>query len=296
MSSGDSSMLKSFLSGGFGGMCLVVVGAPFDLVKVRMQTSANGTYSSTLDCFRKTFATDGIKGFYRGMSTPLVGITPVYATCFWGYDVGFRLAHRIWGTTPGKDVPTLGQILFAGGFSAIPTTALMTPIERIKVVLQVQGQTPGVAAKYSGPLAAAAGIIKEGGIKSLYRGTVATLMRDVPGSVAYFGAYEVVKKLLTPEGSDPSQLKPGAILFAGGMAGVANWTVAIPPDVLKSRLQSAPAGQYSGLKDVFVHMMKTEGPRALFKGLPAAMIRAFPANAACFFGVEFSRNLLNKTL
>ncbi|KAJ2644414.1 carnitine transporter, partial [Coemansia sp. RSA 1285] len=34
-----SSAVKSFLSGGFGGMCLVAAGHPLDLLKVRMQTS-----------------------------------------------------------------------------------------------------------------------------------------------------------------------------------------------------------------------------------------------------------------
>ena len=64
------------------------------------------------------------------------------------------------------------------------------------------------------------------------------------------------------------------------MAGVAMWTIAIPPDVLKSRLQSAPAGTYSGIGDVLRVLLKTEGPQALFKGLGPAMLRAFPANAA----------------
>jgi len=47
----------------------------------------------------------------------------------------------------------------------------------------------------------------------------------------YFAAYEVVKKALTPAGSDPSQLNLGAIIVAGGSAGVAMWSIAIPPDV-----------------------------------------------------------------
>lgn len=44
-------------------------------------------------------------------------------------------------------------------------------------------------------------------------------------------AYEVAKKKLTPAGSDPSQLNLGAVVVAGGLAGVAMWSVAIPPDV-----------------------------------------------------------------
>lgn len=47
----------------------------------------------------------------------------------------------------------------------------------------------------------------------------------------YFVAYEVVKKALTPAGQDPSQLNLGAVITAGGLAGVAMWSFAIPPDV-----------------------------------------------------------------
>ncbi|RUS18891.1 mitochondrial carrier domain-containing protein [Endogone sp. FLAS-F59071] len=78
------------------------------------------------------------------------------------------------------------------------------------------------------------------------------------------------------------------------MAGVAMWCIAIPPDVLKSRLQSAPAGTYKGTLDVLRHTLRTDGPAALFKGLGPAMLRAFPANAACFLGVEASLNVMNK--
>jgi solute carrier family 25 carnitine/acylcarnitine transporter 20/29 len=36
-------------------------------------------------------------------------------------------------------------------------------------------------------------------------------------------------------------------VLAGGMAGICNWLVAIPADVVKSRLQTAPEGVYSGM-------------------------------------------------
>ena len=133
----------------------------------------------------------------------------------------------------------------------------------------------------------------EGGLSSLYRGTFATLLRDVPGSIAYFVGYEWIKKVLTPAGAKPSDLSVPVTLFAGGMAGVFNWTVAIPPDVLKSRLQSAPEGMYKGLGDVLRKLLKEEGPSALFRGLGPAMVRAFPANAACFLGIEVSRKALD---
>lgn len=48
---------------------------------------------------------------------------------------------------------------------------------------------------------------------------------------SYFAAYEVTKKALTPAGSSSGDLNLGAIMFAGGTAGVAMWSIAIPPDV-----------------------------------------------------------------
>ena len=54
------SWLRSFAAGGVGGVCAVVVGHPFDLVKVRMQTAEKGVYSGAMDVVRKTVAREGL--------------------------------------------------------------------------------------------------------------------------------------------------------------------------------------------------------------------------------------------
>ena len=70
--------LRSLAAGGFGGICAVIVGHPFDLVKVRLQTAERGVYSSALDVVRKSMARDGLRrGLYAGVSAPLVGVTPM---------------------------------------------------------------------------------------------------------------------------------------------------------------------------------------------------------------------------
>jgi len=73
-----AAQLRSLAAGGFGGVCAVVVGHPFDLVKVRLQTAEKGVYSSALDVVRKGIARDGLRrGLYAGVSAPLVGVTPM---------------------------------------------------------------------------------------------------------------------------------------------------------------------------------------------------------------------------
>ena len=281
----DSSLkeqIKSFLAGGLGGICLVLVGHPFDLIKVRAQTALGR--SSLLAIIKEIITTNGLRGMYRGVSAPLIGVTPIFAVCFWGYDVGLQLYRNFLstsgnGTTIGENGGKTDYVryLFAGGFSALPTTLIMTPSERLKVVMQTSSQ-------HSQLTSAFARVWKEGGLRSLFRGSMATLARDVPGSMAYFGTYEVFKRNYL----GGSTL---GILAAGGFAGIANWIVAIPADVVKSRLQASTNASHSALS-ILKELMKNEGFTALFRGIGPVMLRAFPANAACFFGMETGKSFL----
>lgn len=51
------------------------------------------------------------------------------------------------------------------------------------------------------------------------------------------------------------------------------WAIAIPPDVIKSRIQSAPAGTYSGMVDCVRKTIAVDGIGALWKGFGPAMLR-----------------------
>ncbi|KAF8642025.1 hypothetical protein AX16_009746 [Volvariella volvacea WC 439] len=283
--------IKSFIAGGFGGVAAVLVGHPFDLTKTRLQTAPPGTYTGAFDVVKKTLARDGITGLYRGMVPPLLGVTPIFAVSFWAYDASKQL---ILALTPNRASSglSIGELATAGFLSAVPTTLVTAPVERAKVLLQVQGQG-GAQTQYKGVADVIKHLYKEGGVRSIYRGTGATLARDGPGSAAYFAAYEITKRALTPAGSSPADLNLGAIVVAGGSAGIAMWAIAIPPDVLKSRLQSAPTGTYSGIVDCARKTIAQDGLRALWKGFGPAMARAFPANAATFLGVEASRKVLD---
>lgn len=302
----SESALKSFVSGGVGGACCVLVGHPLDLVKVRMQTGGAGGasgFGGVVSMLSTTLRREGVRGLYRGVSAPLTAVSPMFAVSFWSYDIGQRMvkSYGQWGMTDeerARPYPlSMAEICAAGAISAIPTTAIMAPSERIKCLLQVQANEveKGGKARYTGMLDCARQVMKEGGIASVYKGTVATLARDIPGTVAYFGMYEFAKKeLMRLQGIDPDkgQLSVTSVLAAGGLAGMACWTVGIPADVIKSRYQTAPEGKYSGLVDVYRALIKEEGYAGLFRGIQPALIRAFPANAACFLGMEVSRKAL----
>ncbi|KAL8751227.1 MAG: hypothetical protein Q9199_006571 [Rusavskia elegans] len=293
------SGLRSFGAGGVGGVCAVLVGHPFDLVKVRLQTAEKGVYSGAIDVVRKTVAREGlVRGLYAGVSAPLVGVTPMFAVSFWGFDVGKSLVRSFSPSTNSQTPFTIAQISAAGFFSAIPMTLITAPFERVKVLLQIQGQknlAPGEKPKYSGGVDVVRQLYKEGGIKSVFRGSAMTLARDGPGSAAYFATYEYVKRRLTPKdeaGNLSGELSLTAVMTAGGAAGVAMWIPVFPIDTVKSRLQSADGrptigGTISGL-------WRSGGLKAFFPGIGPAMARAVPANAATFLGVELAHKAFDR--
>ena len=87
------------------------------------------------------------------------------------------------------------QVFYAGLLAGVFTTAIMAPGERIKCLLQIQSASD-TAKKYNGTIDCAKKLYKEGGIRSVYKGTTATLMRDVPASGVYFASYDWLKKSL----------------------------------------------------------------------------------------------------
>ena len=133
-SSAKVSPLKDFLAGGFGGVCLVVSGHPFDTIKVRLQTSSN--YNGMLDCIKQIWSKEGPKGYFKGMLAPIAGVAPMYALCFLGFSTGMKMQGY---DEPGKTSPV--GLFAAGTVAGFYTTAIMAPGERIKCLLQIQGAT-----------------------------------------------------------------------------------------------------------------------------------------------------------
>ena len=214
---------------------------------------------------------------------------------FWGYGVGKQLVETF--STVHDNQYTVAQVSAAGFFSAIPMTLITAPFERVKIILQIQGQkqlAPGEKPKYSGGVDVVRQLMKEGGIRSVYRGSAMTLARDGPGSAAYFATYETIKRNLTPkdESGKPGKLSLPAVAMAGGVAGIAMWIPVFPVDTIKSRLQSGE-GNLS-ISATIRQLYGGGGIKAFFPGIGPAMARAVPANAATFLGVELAHQAMNK--
>ncbi|CAL9730160.1 mitochondrial carnitine carrier [Monosporozyma unispora] len=284
--------IKSLVAGGVGGVCAVLTGHPFDLIKVRCQ---NGMASSTTDAIKSilkdaraqptgSMALNSLKGFYKGVIPPLLGVTPIFAVSFWGYDMG----KKIVAFNQDENSPlSMGQMATAGFISAIPTTAVTAPTERIKVVLQTSSEGSFISS--------AKQIVKTGGVSSLFKGSLATLARDGPGSALYFASYEISKKYLNEinPSATPNKMNIGNVCMAGGIAGMSMWLVVFPVDTIKTKLQASSGSQsmIAATREIY---LTRGGIKGFFPGLGPALLRSFPANAATFLGVELTHSLFKK--
>ena len=176
-------------------------------------------------------------------------------------------------------------------------TIISAPFERIKILLQVQGQNFQENRHYekapSSAVAILRGLYRKGGVRSIYRGSLMTFARDGPDSAAYFATYEYCKKQFTPklDNGTEGSLSFLAVSGAGASAGLVTLIPLFPIDTVKSRLQAAKDKQT--VCSTFRYVYSRGGVRAFFPGIGAALLRAVPANAASTLGWEMTRLVLN---
>ena len=184
-----------------------------------------------------------------------------------------------WGCAP----PDVG-----GGAAGLTSSLVRGPAERLKTVQQVAESSCGtgkIPEKFRGTFRTAATLAREHGvIRGWFTGTGATVAREVPQCAVYFLTYDHIR--LACERVAGPEYGTAGIVLAGGSAGVVQWVVTYPLDVVKSKIQAFPPGTYRGMWDCAVKSAKAEGPLVFFRGIEMALLRAFPLHASIFLTCE----------
>lgn len=266
-----------FVAGCIGGAAGVLVGHPFDTVKVRLQVQSvdRPLYRGTFHCFQSIIRQESVLGLYKGIGSPMMGLTFINAIVFGVQGNTMRYL--------GHDTPT-NQFL-AGAAAGAIQCVICCPIELAKTRMQMQGTGEKKSSRklYKNSLDCLARIYKREGLWGVNRGMVTTLIRETPGFGFYFLSYDVLTRSLGCEPNDRYMIPK--LLFAGGMAGIVSWISTYPVDVIKSRLQADGVGgvnQYSSIADCVRQSIRKEGYMVFTRGLTSTLLRAFPVNAATF--------------
>ena len=129
---GLTQLQKDIIAGSIGGIAQVLVGQPFDIVKVRVQTAPSGTFASPLDCAKQLLKADGPRGFYKRTLTPLLAIGACVSIQF----AALELAKRVFGSRKPKGHEKelgLGELYVSGAVAGVANTIVAGPVEHIRI-------------------------------------------------------------------------------------------------------------------------------------------------------------------
>jgi len=238
----DINSLKFFLFGCLAGMAGIIVSHPFDTMKACIQEDKRINYNA--------------RSLYKGVTAPLIGVGIEKAVVFGTYENTIKY--------------TKSDVL-SGAFSGLMASIVVTPFERIKIILQLERS---FAFKN----------IQRLSFGYLYQGFSATLTRETPGFAIYFSVYNYLK-------NNKDNISSFKIFCYGACAGIVSWIFIYPQDRIKTHLQ-ALADKKMNFKESFREILAQGGYKAFYKGFPYALMRCIPLHATAFSTFEFCKRYI----
>ena len=107
-------------------------------------------------------------------------------------------------------------------------------------------------------------MLREGGVKGLWRGNGLNVIKIAPESALKFGAYDEMKRLI--KGRENRDLFIHERFLAGSCAGAFSQTVIYPLEVLKTRLALRKTGEFTGILDCARKIFHNDGFRVFYRG------------------------------
>ncbi|XP_051948066.1 solute carrier family 25 member 33-like [Xyrauchen texanus] len=183
-------------SAGFAAFLTNSLMNPIWMVKTRMQLEkkARGEKKmNALQCARYVYGTEGVRGFYRGLTASYAGISETMI-CFLIYETLKKYQAQRRFTTPTTDTEKgasdfLG-LMAAAAFAKGCASCIAYPHEVIRTRLREEGS------KYKYFFQTARLVAVEEGYTAFYRGLIPQLIRQIPNTAIVLSTYELIVHLL----------------------------------------------------------------------------------------------------
>jgi hypothetical protein len=179
--------------------------------------------------------------------------------------------------------------MFAGGVAGMCEHMVMFPVDSLKTRMQSYMHASDASA---GMIRATRAIVAAEGPAALWRGIGAVAISAGPAHALYFATYEAARNVLAPTHASDGRHHPVATALAGVSATFAADGLMCPMDVVKQRLQLAPAGTYASVLHCIRRVHGEHGVAAFFAGFRATILMNVPFTAVYFSGYESAKKLI----
>ncbi|MFH4974105.1 hypothetical protein AB6A40_000814 [Gnathostoma spinigerum] len=250
---------------------------PLDLLKVHLQTQQKGKVTIAGLCVR-LYQSDGILGFYNGISASLLRQLTYSMTRFGMYET-------LKQACPGdqKSIPFYQKAAFAGIAGACGGF-VGTPGDMVNVRMQNDVKLPKDQRRnYKHAIDGLIRVIREEGVLKCFNGATMATTRAVMMTIGQLSFYDQIKQGLLATGFFHDN--PFTHFFSSFCAASTATVLTQPLDVMKTRMMNAKPGQFSGIMDCFFYTAKL-GPMGFFKGFLPAWIRLAPQTVLTFIFLE----------
>jgi solute carrier family 25 (adenine nucleotide translocator) protein 4/5/6/31 len=188
-----------------------------------------------------------------------------------------------------------------GGISAAVSKTAVAPIERVKLLLQVQHVQTSIAEadRYKGIIDCFTRVPKEQGFASFWRGNMANVIRYFPTQALNFAFKDTYKQLFLKDVD--KKKSPGRFflgnLASGGAAGATSLCFVYPLDFARTRLAvdvgKGSTREFNGLADCLIKSVKSDGPIGIYRGFLVSVQGIIIYRAAYFGGFDTIKALVS---
>ncbi|KAG8192375.1 hypothetical protein JTE90_029102 [Oedothorax gibbosus] len=191
------------------------------------------------------------------------------------------------------DVMSFAKDFLAGGISAAISKTAVAPIERVKLLLQVQHVSKQIAVdqRYKGIVDCLVRIPKEQGFLSFWRGNLANVIRYFPTQALNFAFKDKYKTVFLGGVDKKTQFWRYFLgnLASGGAAGATSLCFVYPLDFARTRLaadvgKGAANREFNGLANCLGKIFKSDGLMGLYRGFSVS-VQGIIIYRASYFGL-----------
>jgi len=275
-------------------------------------------FSGTADAFLKISRTEGISSLWSGLSPTLVLAVPttvIYFTMYEQLKVCIESQRRALSSQPRiltEETPKWVS-LTSGGLARLAAVTLVSPLELVRTKMQSQKMP------WSDVHKCLTELVRVQGIKGLWNGYTATLLRDVPFSALYWPLYEQSKAIMNLYTSNRDSFLVN--FGSGAVAGSFASTVTLPFDVIKTikqiemgekdimavkpgttrsypvpvnKVSSSLSGRSRSNITIAKELIREQGVRGLFAGIIPRLLKVAPACAIMISSYEFCKGFFKQ--
>lgn len=218
----NRNLFQNILFGGIAGVIGQSCVFPMYTIKTRLHLYP-GRFNNVFHCASKIVQREGLRGLYRGLPPAVTGVFPEKAIKLSMNDYLTAILSRPDGTI------SIPMAMLAGGGAGFSQVIVTNPMELVMINMQ-DAAAKGRKNKSMFHLA------RNLGLSGLYKGTQATLLRDVPFSMVFFSLNANLRTQLT---DSEGNLPISRVFLAGIASGSTAAALSTPMDVIKTRLQAA---------------------------------------------------------